>query len=175
MGLQKTLESPLDCKEIKPINQPWIFTARTKKFNLKEINPEYLLQGLMQKLKLQYFVHLMQRTNSLERPWCWERLRAGGEGGDRGRDGWMASLTQWTWVWVNSGSWWWTERSGMLQSMGVGKSRTWLSNWTTTKVSQSPQLSWCKLGPRLKTTNTGSFSSQGTGLYPTGAFCCCCC
>jgi len=133
MGLQKTLESPLDCKEIKPINQPWIFTARTKKFNLKEINPEYLLQGLMQKLKLQYFVHLMQRTNSLERPWCWERLRAGGEGGDRGRDDWMASLTQWTWVWVNSGSWWWTGRPGMLQSMGsprVGHDWATELNWT---------------------------------------------
>ena len=53
-----------------------------------------------------------------KRPWCWERLRAGGEGDDRGWDGWMASLTQWTWVWVNSGSWWWTERPGGLPSMG---------------------------------------------------------
>ena len=54
----------------------------------------------------------------LKRPWCWERLKAGGEGDDRGGDGWMASLTQWTWVWVNSGSWWWTGRAGVLQSMG---------------------------------------------------------
>ena len=52
-----------------------------------------------------------------KRPWCWERLSAGGEGDDRGWDGWMASLTQWTWVWVNSGSWWWTGRPGVLQSM----------------------------------------------------------
>ena len=52
-----------------------------------------------------------------KRPWCWERLKAGGEGDDRGWDGWMASLTQWTWVWVNSGSWWWTGKPGMLQSM----------------------------------------------------------
>ena len=53
----------------------------------------------------------------LKRPWCWERLRAGGEGDNRGWDGWMAPLTQWTWVWVSSGSWWWTGRPGVLQSM----------------------------------------------------------
>ena len=53
-----------------------------------------------------------------KRPWCWETLKVGGEGDDRGWDGWMASLTQWTWVWVNSGSWWWTGRPGVLQSMG---------------------------------------------------------
>ena len=70
------------------------------------------------KLKLHYFGHLMWRTDSFERPWCWERLKAGGEGDNRRWDGWMASLTQWTWVWVNSRSWWWTERRGILQSMG---------------------------------------------------------
>ena len=53
-----------------------------------------------------------------KRPWCWEGLGAGGEGDDRGWDRWMASLTRWTWVWVNSGSWWWTGRPGMLQFMG---------------------------------------------------------
>ena len=53
-----------------------------------------------------------------KRPWCWERLKAGGKGDDRGWDGWMASPTQWTWVWVSSGSWWWTGKPGMLQSMG---------------------------------------------------------
>ena len=53
-----------------------------------------------------------------KRPWCWERLRTGGEGDDRGWDGWMASLTRWTWVWASSGSWWWTGKPGMLQSMG---------------------------------------------------------
>ena len=54
-----------------------------------------------------------------KRPWCWERLKAGKEGDNRGWDGWMASLTQWSWVWVDSGSWWWTGRPGMLQSMGL--------------------------------------------------------
>ena len=66
----------------------------------------------------------------LKRPWCWERLRAGGEGDDRGWDGWMASLTQWTWVWVNSGSWWWTGRPGVLQSMGLQRDTTEQQNWT---------------------------------------------
>ena len=54
-----------------------------------------------------------------KRPWCWERLQAEEEGDDRGWDGWMAPRTQWTWVWVNSGSWWWTGRPGVLQSMGL--------------------------------------------------------
>ena len=59
-----------------------------------------------------------EELTHLKRPWCWERLRAEGEGDDTGSDGWMASLTQWTWVWVDSGSWWWTGRPGMLQFMG---------------------------------------------------------
>ena len=67
------------------------------------INPEYSLEGLMLKLKLQQFGHQMWRADSVKKLWCWERLRARGEGGDRGWDGWMASLTQWTWVWANSG------------------------------------------------------------------------
>ena len=58
-----------------------------------------------------------------KRPWCWERLRVEGEGDNRGWDGWMASLTQWTWVWVNSGSWWWTGRPGVLWFMGLQRVR----------------------------------------------------
>ena len=65
------------------------------------------------------------------RPWCWERLKAGGEGDDRGWDGWMASLIQWTWVWANSGRWWRTGKPGVLRSVG-SQSGTQLSNWTTT-------------------------------------------
>ena len=95
---------------------PW--TARRSNHSfLKEISPEYPLEGLMLKLKLQYFGHVMRRTDSWKRPWCWDRLKARGEGDDRGWDGWMASPTWWTWVWVNSGSWWWTGRPGVLQSM----------------------------------------------------------
>ena len=94
---------------------PW--TARRSSQSIrKEINPEFSLVGLM---KLQYFGHLMQRADSLEkRPWCWGRLKAGGEGGDTGRDGWMASPTQWTRVWANSGRWWRTGKPGVLQTTG---------------------------------------------------------
>ena len=77
---------------------PWT-ARRSNQSILKEINSEYSLEGLMLKLKLQYFGHLMRRTDSMEKSWCWERLKAGGEGDDRGWDGWMASPTGWTWVW----------------------------------------------------------------------------
>ena len=82
---------------------PWT-EKRSKQSILKEINPEYSLEGLMLKLKLQYFGPWCEELIHLKRPWCWERLKAGGEGDDRGWDGWMASPTQWIWVWVNSGS-----------------------------------------------------------------------
>ena len=92
---------------------PWI-ARRSNQSILKEISPGCSLEGLMLKLKLQYFGHLMRRADSF-----WERLRAEGEGDDK-RMGWleMASLTQWTWVWVNSRSWWCTERPSMLQFTG---------------------------------------------------------
>ena len=69
-----------------------------------------------------------EELTHLKRPWCWERLRAGGEGDDRGWVGWMASPTQWTWVWVNSGSWWWTGRLGVLWFMGLQRVR---HDWAT--------------------------------------------
>ena len=82
----------------------------------------------------------MWRTDSFERPWCWERLKAGGEGDNRGWNGWMASLTQWTWVWVNSGSWQWTGRPGVLQSMGSQSfGQTERLNWTE-KGTENPVL-----------------------------------
>ena len=96
---------------------PW--TERLSNLSvLKEISPEYSSEGLMLKLKLQYLGHLVQRTDSLEKTLIWERLKAGGEGDDRGWDDWKASLTQWSWVWASSGSWWWTGRAGVLQSLG---------------------------------------------------------
>ena len=66
-----------------------------------------------------------------KRPWCWEGLGAGGEGEDRGWDGWMASLTWWTWVWVNPGSWWWTGRPGILPFM---RSQRVGHNWVTKQI-----------------------------------------
>ena len=77
-----------------------------------------------------------EELTHLKRPWCWERVRAGGEGDDRGWDGWMASLTQWTRVWVNSGSWWWTGRPGVLQFTGLQRVRHDLAtelNWSLEK------------------------------------------
>ena len=101
---------------------------RSNQSILKEISPECSLEGLMLKLKLQYFGHIMWRVTHWKRHWCWERLRAGEEGDNRGWDGWMASPTQWTWVWVNSRSWWWRGRPGMLPFIGLQRVR---HNWAT--------------------------------------------
>ena len=106
---------------------PWT-ARRSNQSILKEISPGCSLEGLMSKLKLQYFGHLMRRVDHWKWPWCWERLRAGGEGDDRGWDGWMASLTWWTWVWASSGNWWWTGKPGVLQSM---ESQRVGHNWAT--------------------------------------------
>ena len=92
----------------------------------------------MLKLKLQYFGTWHEELTHLKRPWCWERLKVGGEGDDRGWYGWMASLTQWTWVWVNSTSWWWTGRPGVLWFMGSQRiGHDWVTelNWTADKES----------------------------------------
>ena len=109
---------------------PWT-ARRSHQFILREIIPGCSLVGLMLKLKLQYFGHLMWRTDSLthlKRPWCLEKLRAGGEGDNREWDGWMASLTQWACVLVDSRSWWWTGRPGVLRFMG---SQRVGHNWVT--------------------------------------------
>ena len=120
MVLEKTLESPLDSKEIQPVhpkgNQSWIFIGRT------DAEAETPILG-----------HLMQRTDSLKKTLMLERLKVG-EGDDRGWDGWMPSLTRWTWVWVGSASWWWTGKPGMLLSMGLERVRhDWVTelNWTS--------------------------------------------
>ena len=106
-----------------------LWTARKSSQSiLKEISLEYSLEGLMLKLKLQYLATWHKELTHLKRPWYWEQLKVGGEGDDRGWDGWMASPIQWTWVWVNSGSWWWTGKPGMLQSMGLQRVR---HDWVT--------------------------------------------
>ena len=115
--LEKTLESPLDCKEIQPVhpkgNQSWIFIGRT------DVEAETPI--LWPPAAKNWLIWKDPDT----------RLKAGGEGEERGWDGWMASLTQWTWVWINSGSWWWTGRPGVLQSMGRKESdKTEGLNWT---------------------------------------------
>ena len=119
---KKTLESPLDCKKIQPVkskgNQSSIFTGRT---DAKAETPilwppdgkNWLIKG----------------------PWCWKRLKAGGEGDNSRWDGWMTSLTKWPWVWVGSRSWWWTGKPDMLQSLGSQSVR---HNWVT-------ELNWTEL------------------------------
>ena len=123
---------------------PWT-ARRSNQSILKENSPECSLEELMLQLKLQYFGHLMQRADSFERPWCWERLKAG-EGDDRGWDGWMALPTRWTWVWVNSGSWWWTGRPGVLQLMGSQRiGHDWATEPNRTElhiVSLLPPYQW---------------------------------
>ena len=101
---------------------------RSNQSILKEISPGCSLEGLMLRLKLQYFGHPSEELTHWKRPWCWEGLGAGGEGDDRGWDGWIASPTWWTWVWVDSGSWWWTGRPGVLWFMGSQKVR---HDWAT--------------------------------------------
>ena len=111
----KTLESPLDCKEIQPVHskgdQSWVFFGRN------DAKAETPILG-----------PLHAELTHWKRLWCWEVLGAGGEGDDRGSDGWMASPTWWMWVWVNSGSWWWTGRSGVLRFMGSRRVR---HDWAT--------------------------------------------
>ena len=105
---------------------PWI-ARRSNQSILKEISPGCSLEGMMLKLKLQYFGHLMWRGSS-EKTLMLGGLGARGEGDDRGWNGWMASLTQWTWVWVNSGRWWWTGRIGVLWFIGSNTTE-WLNWW----------------------------------------------
>ena len=110
-------------------------SLRSNQSILKEMSPGYSMEGLMLKLKLQYFGHLMWRTDSLEKTLMLGNIKAGGEGDDRGWDGWMASLTQWTWVWVSSGSWWWTGNLACYSPLGHKESYTtewlnWLTDWT---------------------------------------------
>ena len=105
---------------------PWT-ERRSNQSILKEISPGYSLEGLMLKLKLH--ATSCEELTHWKRPWCWEGLGAGGEGDDRGWDGCMASLTRHTWVWANSGSWWWTGRPGVLQFCAKSD-RIERLNWT---------------------------------------------
>ena len=115
---------------------PWT-ASRSNQFILKEISPECSLEGLMLKLKPQYFGHLMQRVDSLEKTLMLGKIEGRRRRGDRGWDGWMASPTQWTWIWVDSGSWWRTGRPGMLWFIvlqRVGHDLGTELNWTFTEV-----------------------------------------
>ena len=125
---------------------PWT-ARRSNQSILNETSPRCSLEGLMLKLKLQYSGHLMpEELTNWKRPCCWERLKVGGEGDNRGWDGWMASPTQWTWVWVNSGIWWWIGKPGVLQSMGSqGVRHDWATElkWTSdNEILLSTEKKW---------------------------------
>ena len=106
---------------------PWS-SRRSNQSILKEISPEYSLEGLIWSWNSNTLAPWCKELTPWKILWCWERLKAGGEGDHRGWDGWMASPTQRTWVWVSSRSWWWTGKPGMLQSMG---SQRVGHNWET--------------------------------------------
>ena len=139
MVLEKTLESPLGCTEIKSVlnihwkDWCWSWNSNTLATWCEELT-------------------------HLKRPWFWERLKVGGEGDDRGWGGWMASPTQWTWVWVSSRSWRWTGRPGVLQSMRsqrVGHDRVTELNWTEWQSLPwiwvgSPHPQWQERGERIQ-------------------------
>jgi len=111
---------------------PWT-ARRSNQSILNEISPAYSLEGLMLKVKLQYFGHWCKELTHLKRPWCWESLKVRGAGDDRGWDGWMASPAQWTWDWISSRSWWWTGRPNNIHE--VTKSQTQLRDRTELKSS----------------------------------------
>ena len=108
--LEKTLESPLDCEEIQPVHP---------KEDQSCVHWKYWCWSWISNTLATW----CEELTHLKRPWCWARLKAGGEGDDRGWDGWMASPTQLTRVWVNSGSSWCAGRPGLLQSMGLQRVR----------------------------------------------------
>ena len=122
----------LDCKEIQPVHsegdQPWDFFGRNDA-----------------KAETSTLATSCEELTHWKRLWCWEGLGAWGEGNNKGWDGWMASLTRWTWVWVNSGSWWWTGRPGVLRFMGSQRVRhDWATelNWTGSWGKQSIRQRW---------------------------------
>ena len=143
---------------------PWT-GRRYNQSILKEISPRWWLEGLVLTLKLQYFGHLMQRGDSLEKTLMLGRIWGRRKGEDRGWDGWMASPTWWTWVWVNSRSWWWTGRPGVLQFMGLQRvGHNWVTelnwtekhhNWELQRVTLINVLHCGKKKKKTKTKNQG--------------------
>ena len=113
---------------------PWT-ARRSNQSILKDISREHSLEGLMLKLKFQYSGHLMWRTDSFEKTLMLGKTEGREEGDDRGWDGWMASPSQWTWVWANSGNLWWTGRPGVLGRKESDMTKR--LNWTETQVLQS--------------------------------------
>ena len=148
----RRLESPLYYKEIKPVhskgNQSWIFIGRTDaEAEAPILWPPDVKNWLIGKL-----TH-----------WCWEKLKTGGEGDDRGGDGWMLSLTRWTWVLASSRSWWWTGKPGVPQSVGLQRvGHNWVSemNWTELNWDQGSQNTYLNHLELLRVRESGKNPSK---------------
>ena len=140
----------------RPLRVPWT-TRRSNQSILREINPEYHWKDWCWSSNT--LTTWYEELTHLKRPWYWERLKSGGEGDGRGWDGWIASLTQWTWVWANSGRWWRTGKAGVQQSMRLQRvGHDWATEW---------QLGggWAKIAPGWEAL----FSRKvHVGLHPEG-------
>ena len=134
---------------------PWT-VRRSNQSILKEISPGWSLEGMVLSWNSSTLATSCKELTHWKRLWCWEGLGAGGEENNRGWDGWMASPTQWTWVWVNSGSWWWTGRPGMLQFMESQRVR---HNWPT-------ELNWTELKRNHKHRKQSSKKIKNTLTIP---------
>ena len=136
---------------------------RSSQSTLKEISSEYSLEGLMLKLKLQYFGHVMGRANSLEMTLMLGKIKGRRKGGQQRMNGWMSSPTQWSWVWANSGSWWWTGKPGVLQSTDWVTEQQYRGetkeNWATCQNNQILSLSY-----RLQLKTKQRVGGSGLGL-----------
>ena len=142
--IKKTEHWRIDAFELwcwrRLLKVPW--TARRSNHSiLKEINLNIHRKDWCWDWSSNTLVTWCEELSHWKRPWCWERLRAGGEGGDRGWDCWMASPTQCMWVWVNSGSWWWTGRPGVLQFMGLQRvGHDWATELNTTNNNNGTEV-----------------------------------
>ena len=127
--LEKTLQSPLDCKEIQPVhpkgNQAWKFIGRT------DAEAETLI----------LWPPVVKNWLIGKKPWCWERLKAWRERDNKGCDDWMAWVTRWTWVWASSGSWWPTGKPGVLHALFTNA----CSPWVCKDLDMSERLNWTEL------------------------------
>ena len=141
----------LTCGWRRLLRVPWT-ARRSYQSILTEINPEYSLEGLMLKLNLQYFGHLMRRADSLENTKAGEDWGQEENGDDRGWEGRMASSARWTWIWASCGRWWRTEKLDVLQSMGSQRFR---HNWTTELNWTHPLSNW-----------SVNLSSSSFNIYP---------
>ena len=113
----------------KTLKVPWT-AQRSNQSIIKEISPEYSWGNWCWSWNSNTLATWCEELTHWKRPWCWERLKAGGKGDDREWEDWMALQTQWIWIWANSGSWWWTGRPGMLQSIGLQSIGHKQLNWT---------------------------------------------